>query len=171
MVEIKKAIKNGARNNKPVLVLGETGTGKELIVQSIHRQSKKSDCPLIKLNCAARPMQSIQAQIFAPKKPHSSNSALAAAGEKTIYLANIDTPGYTAQKLDFDASMERALQGAENPAVVTLSTEPGRSLDGNNVNLEGELGMLGENKMMYSVTAQILAAKFRQISSIVDQLQ
>ena len=86
-------------------------------------------------------------------------------------LANIDTPGYTAQKLDFDASMERALQGAENPAVVTLSTEPGRSLDGNNVNLEGELGMLGENKMMYSVTAQILAAKFRQISSIVDQLQ
>lgn len=90
MVEVKKAIKNASRNNKPVLVLGESGTGKELIVQSIHRQSKKSDCPLIKLNCAARPMQSIQAQIFAPKNSHSKNSALAAAGERTVYLTNID---------------------------------------------------------------------------------
>ncbi|OGW23718.1 MAG: UDP-3-O-[3-hydroxymyristoyl] N-acetylglucosamine deacetylase [Nitrospinae bacterium RIFCSPLOWO2_12_FULL_47_7] len=91
MVEIKKAIKNASRNNRPVLVLGETGTGKELIVQSIHRQSKKSDCPLIKLNCLARPMQSIQSQLFGSQKSHSSNTALAAAGEKNIYLTNIDS--------------------------------------------------------------------------------
>lgn len=93
MVEVKKAIKNAARNNKPVLVLGEAGTGKELIVQAIHRQGKKSNCPLIKLNCAARPMQSIQAQMFAPSRAGSTvkNSSLASAGEKNIYLTNVDS--------------------------------------------------------------------------------
>ncbi|MBI4388596.1 MAG: UDP-3-O-acyl-N-acetylglucosamine deacetylase, partial [Nitrospinae bacterium] len=94
MVEIKKAIKNAARSSRPVMVLGEPGTGKELIVQAIHRQSKKSDRPFLKINCAVRPMQSIQAQLFAPAKKSANGagkrSALAAAGEKTVYLTNID---------------------------------------------------------------------------------
>jgi flagellar basal-body rod protein FlgB len=84
-------------------------------------------------------------------------------------LANVDTPGYTARKLDFEASMEKALQGAEQPAVVNLSTEPSCSLDGNNVNLEDEMGAMTQNKMMYSVTAQILGAKMRQLTTILDQ--
>ncbi len=90
MVEIKKAIKHVSRNNRSVLVLGEAGTGKELIVQAIRRQSKKPDGLIIKLNCATRPMHSIQAHLFAPKSPNGSGRDNALSRGKTIYLTNID---------------------------------------------------------------------------------
>ncbi|MBI4383102.1 MAG: UDP-3-O-[3-hydroxymyristoyl] N-acetylglucosamine deacetylase [Nitrospinae bacterium] len=93
MVGIKRAIKNAARSSRPVMVIGEPGTGKELIVQTVHRQSKKSDRPFLKINCAVRPMQSIQAQLFAPAKKSGKRSSLAAAGEKAVYLTNIDALG------------------------------------------------------------------------------
>ena len=44
-----------APSDATVLVLGETGTGKELIAQAIHKSSARCDRPFIKLNCAAIP--------------------------------------------------------------------------------------------------------------------
>ena len=41
-------------------------------------------------------------------------------------------------------------------------------LDGNNVNMEEETGALGKNSMMYQLTAQMLASKYRQIMSILQ---
>ena len=86
-------------------------------------------------------------------------------------LANIDTPGYTARQLDFETSMTNALNDVENPAVVELSNAPALSLDGNNVDLENELDQMTQNKVMYSVTAQIISAKLRQISEAISQSQ
>lgn len=84
-------------------------------------------------------------------------------------LANVDTPGYKARHMDFEASMTRALNDIENPTVIEESTEAGLTLDGNNVDMDRELSDMSKNKTMYSLTAQILSAKFRQLGNVFDQ--
>lgn len=84
-------------------------------------------------------------------------------------LANVDTPGYKARRLDFEASMTQALADVADPAVINVSNEQGIGLDGNNVDMDAELGEMSRNKTMYTLTAQILAAKFRQVSTVFDQ--
>lgn len=85
-------------------------------------------------------------------------------------IANVDTAGYTAQRVDFEATMAAAERGQGSAPVVTASQEP-VTLDGNNVNLESELAELTRNKMMYSISAQIMANKLRQISTVFEQNQ
>ncbi len=53
-----------AELNRPVLVIGERGTGKELIAERLHRLSKRWDGPLVTMNCAALPETLIEAELF-----------------------------------------------------------------------------------------------------------
>ena len=61
-------VKQVAPTDSTVLILGETGTGKELVARALHHLSKRKDGPLIKLNCSALPTGLIESELFGHEK-------------------------------------------------------------------------------------------------------
>ena len=57
-----------ADSDASVLVLGETGTGKELVASALHEQSARSAAPLVKVNCAATPPELFESEFFGHQK-------------------------------------------------------------------------------------------------------
>ncbi len=68
MEQIKKKIVRIARTCSTVLLLGKTGTGKELVAQSIHNLSDRCDKPFISQNCAAIPIPLLEGILFGTTK-------------------------------------------------------------------------------------------------------
>ena len=53
-----------AQSDSNVLIEGETGTGKELFAEYIHKQSNRKDKPFVVINCASLPDQLIESELF-----------------------------------------------------------------------------------------------------------
>ncbi|QHS59680.1 sigma-54 interaction domain-containing protein [Chitinophaga agri] len=64
ILQVMKLVAQVASSQSSVLLLGETGTGKELIAEAIHRQSERRDRPMIKVNCGALPANLIESELF-----------------------------------------------------------------------------------------------------------
>ena len=88
-------VKQVAGTGSTVLILGETGTGKELIARAIHNQSGRCERPMIKLNCAALPATLIEAELFGREKGAYTGATtrqmgrFEAANGSTIFLDEI----------------------------------------------------------------------------------
>src|SRR3990172_1207138 len=57
-----------SRSDVPVLILGETGTGKELVARAIHNRSERHSGPFLRVNCGAIPRELIDSQLFGHEK-------------------------------------------------------------------------------------------------------
>lgn len=66
--KVCKMIDKAAQGKVSVLLLGETGVGKEVIAKSVHVRSERSDGPFIAVNCAAIPPDLIEAELFGVEK-------------------------------------------------------------------------------------------------------
>src|SRR3990172_3270069 len=68
IMELKEIISLVAPTNAWILIMGENGTGKELVARSIHKQSKRAHKPFIEVNCAAIPEELIESELFGHEK-------------------------------------------------------------------------------------------------------
>lgn len=97
-----------------VLITGESGTGKELIARAVHRMSKRSDAPFIKVNCAAIPSELIESELFGYERgaftgaDKRKKGMFELANNGTLFLDEIGDMSASAQ-----AKVLRALQNGE----------------------------------------------------------
>ncbi len=68
MARLHELVELVARSSIPVLVVGETGVGKEVICLELHRRSVRADKPLVSLNCAALPESLLESELFGYEK-------------------------------------------------------------------------------------------------------
>ena len=68
MVRIKEIARQVADTDAPVLLLGESGVGKEVLARYVHAQSRRARQPFVKVNCAALPQDLLESELFGYEK-------------------------------------------------------------------------------------------------------
>ncbi|WP_027015365.1 sigma-54 interaction domain-containing protein [Comamonas composti] len=142
-VEVKRQARRAAQSASPVLLLGETGTGKELLAHAIHAASARAHGPFVSVNIAAVPDTLLEAEFFgvapgaytgAERKPRDGKFKLADGG--TLFLDEIGDMPPSVQ-----AKLLRALQ-------------------------EGEIEPLGSNQIV-RFDVRVVAATSRDLAQMV----
>jgi anaerobic nitric oxide reductase transcription regulator len=145
MEHLRREIELVARSDFTVLVLGETGVGKELVARAIHSASNRKEHPLLYLNCAAMPETLAESELFGHKKGSFTGASRDRAGKfelannGTLFLDEIGELPLTVQPKLLRAIQEGEIQrvGSDKPSQVDV-----RLLAATNRNLELEV----ENK-------------------------
>jgi DNA-binding NtrC family response regulator len=95
MKEVLHTIQKVARSNATVLILGETGVGKELVAEALHRNSSRADRPFVKMNCAALHESLLESELFGHERgaftgaDRQRNGRFELANEGTLFLDEI----------------------------------------------------------------------------------
>ena len=111
MQELNDMIERVAPTNARVLILGENGTGKELVARQLHEMSPRNNGPFIEVNCAAIPSELIESQLFGHEKGAFTSAIKQKKGDfeladnGTLFLDEIGDMSLAAQ-----AKVLRALQ-------------------------------------------------------------
>ncbi|MBL7841427.1 MAG: sigma-54-dependent Fis family transcriptional regulator [Cyclobacteriaceae bacterium] len=139
---LKDKINRVGPTDSTVLILGETGVGKELVARSIHQISRRSGKAFVKINCAAMQPSLIESELFGYEKGSFTGAQASKLGlfqvanEGTIFLDEIgETP------IEFQAKLLRVLQDGEFYRVggVTPIKVDVRVIAATNRNLEAEV--------------------------------
>ena len=140
MEAVRAFIERAAPSEATVLVTGENGTGKELVVKGIHRGSPRADRPLIEVNCAAIPRDLVESELFGHEKGSFTGADKQRIGkfEKadggTLFLDEIGDMGEEAQAKVLKAVEENRFQrvgGTETRTVdVRIVAASNRDLSG-----------------------------------------
>ncbi len=139
MQKLKDAIARVAPIPSPVLIIGESGSGKELVARDVHRLSGRLKEPFIALNCAALPEHLVESELFGHERgaftgAHATRKgAFESAGKGTLFLDEIGELPLAAQAKLLRVLEERvvvrlgAARGVDVPARVVAATH--RDLD------------------------------------------
>ena len=114
MREVQKTIGLLADSDTTVLILGETGTGKEVVARAIHRHGKRGGGPFVAVNCAAIPAELLESTLFG----HTRGAFTGAVADRTGSFRDADRGTLFLDEIgDMDKAMQakllRALQERE----------------------------------------------------------
>ena len=96
MEELKRRVRSVALLDSPVLIFGETGTGKELVAESLHSEGKRASGPFVAQNCAAIPTNLLESIFFGTEKGSYTGAVtrmglFEAADGGTLFLDEINS--------------------------------------------------------------------------------
>lgn len=123
MIQLKTMAKKVAESNASVMILGQSGTGKEVLARYIHNQSGRYREPFIAINCAAIPENMLEATLFGYEKGSFTGALKAMPGKfeqaqgGTIFLDEI-----AEMKVDLQAKLLRVLQEMEVERIGSTKT-------------------------------------------------
>jgi DNA-binding NtrC family response regulator len=136
---LRGLIERSAPSDVPILVLGENGTGKELVARAIHELSPRRGGPFVKLNCAAVPAELVESELFGHERGAFSGAlerrrgAFEQADGGTLFLDEIgDMPAAMQAKLLRvlqDGSLRRVGASSETRVEVRLISATNRPLE------------------------------------------
>jgi len=144
MERVRKLIERIAPTDSNVLILGETGTGKELVARRIHQLSRRSQMPFVAVNCGALPENLVESELFGHRKGAFTGADAPRKG--LIEVANGGT-----LFLDELGELDNAMQ-------VKLL----RVLE------SGEVRRVGENDAFH-VDLRVVCATNRRLQTLVEQ--
>jgi Nif-specific regulatory protein len=142
MLEVFRTVDQVARTRATVLLIGETGTGKEMIAKAIHYNSDRKDKPFIRVNCGALSGQLLESELFGHVKGAFTGAVVdkvgrfGAANGGTIFLDEVAT-----MELPLQVKLLRVLQEREFERVgdyKTMSTDV-RIIAASNADLADEV--------------------------------